>query len=226
VKYTGKQKARFLLSVLQEDSESVLAKLNPDSAALLSDSLEETPQLSDEELSVFLDNILSLVSQKEWAVTPEPADFQETQPEENDFLEFESESDLESSSYPDTYRHLEEIVEKLKEQDDQMIAFFFKHADSALVTDLKSYFTEDRLDVIAQISVEDVPMTARIYRTLFNMIVLKEGHTVEDEFQPSEHDAQDEAKDTHEDHLHEEESEYNEGLDDTFLSDASQEDNE
>ena len=201
---SGKQKSQLLISLIEENSSEVLKCLSEESATLLSSSLEDLPELDDKQIEEFLKDTLQEIDKKNSAMdTPEDdlsdldnleesdesadLDFDDIEEDEE---KLETDEDKEKkSSYPDNYRSCDYIVEKLLEQKDQIIAFFLKNCDENLVKDLKEFIPEEKIEEINNIFVDNIPMSERVFKKLFDMIVLK---SEEDLKKESETDASNE----------------------------------
>ena len=201
---SGKQKSQLLISLIEENSSEVLKCLSEESATLLSSSLEDLPELDDKQIEEFLKDTLQEIDKKNSAMdTPEDdlsdldnleesdesadLDFDDIEEDEE---KLETDEDKEKkSSYPDNYRSCDYIVEKLLEQKDQIIAFFLKNCDENLVKDLKEFIPEEKIEEINNIFVDNIPMSERVFKKLFDMIVLK---SEEDLKKESEADASNE----------------------------------
>ncbi|RAP28735.1 hypothetical protein DID78_04680 [Candidatus Marinamargulisbacteria bacterium SCGC AG-343-D04] len=186
---TGKQKAQFLISLLEDSSNEVLSQLKPDIAADFSSNLEDVPKLNDTELSDFLDEALKEIQIKQQKST---LDLIEGDGESFDELEEgDAHSDLdmemeeepvELSTYPKEYRAIETIIKHLEKQSDQIKAFFLHYAEDPLKTDIKEQLSEQTLERLNSVSVNSTPIAKKVFDKVFANIVLK----TESEMNPEE----------------------------------------
>ena len=190
INLTGKQKSQILISMLEETSSAVLNELSEESSAKLSESLEDVPELNNNDEATFLDLTLDSIKSASF----ESSSSQESSKEQStavvDDLDIsnipdESESiEVEESTpkYPENYRKIEKIAEKLSEQDSQIIAFFLSQIDEHLNEDIKEHLNEDILESIKLVDIEIVPISKKVFKKLFDYIVIKkEGEDSDEE---------------------------------------------
>ena len=178
---TGKQKSQLLISLIEEKSADVLNCLSKESATLLSASLEDLPELNDQQVAEFLENVINKIEQNTHVSDSEDEiNFSEDGIEETNiddlddsFDEQDDDQENKKSSYPENYRSCDLITEKLLEQKNQIIAFFLSKCDETLATDIKKLIPVEKVDEINTIIIENIPMSDKIYKKLFDIIVIK-----------------------------------------------------
>lgn len=187
---TGKQKSQLLISLLEDNSSEVLKHLSEESSNKLSSSLEDIPSLLDEEMKDFLNNILSKIDELQTSSDIDmlgesnlesseisDLDINKLDNDEDNDLDISDddlfEEEKKETKFPENYNSPDVVAEKLKLQEDQLIAFFFHYFDDELADEVKEYFEVERIEQIYKIDVELNPMSKKIYDKLFNIIVLK-----------------------------------------------------
>ncbi len=184
---SGKQKAQLLISLLEDNSAQVLKQMDETMAKVLTSSLEDAPELNENELQEFFKETMEKLESAEAEVTFEIAnpddvtedteDELEEKPElnqieeENEIEEIEEEE--EENPYPDNYRNIEKIIELLEKQEPQIIAFFLAKVDDQLRKDVKENMSEELLDQINYLNIEKMPISDKIFQKIFDSIVIK-----------------------------------------------------
>ncbi len=185
---SGRQKSQLLISLLEDQSSNVLKHLSDESATILTSILDEVPTIEEDDTNEFLETVLQLISDKEFdlSTTEEDGDdsfldFEDN--EETNTLEESEETleDTEQNPYPENYRSLETIAKKLKEQENQMVAFFFKYAEEEFSEAIQEYLPAEKLEAIKSCRVDANPMSQQIFKRLFDMIVLKTPEEIAEE---------------------------------------------
>ena len=179
---TGKQKSQILISLLEENSSAVLNELSQKSSKALSDSLEDVPELDSKEQSKFLDDILSSVNAISFESSSDEmdlsgsSDLDDINLEDNDIDESQEQEQSQEPAapkYPENYRKVEVIAQKLSEQSIQMIAFFFAQIEDPLKTDLEEVIDQGIIEDIKHVDIEMVPISKKVFEKLFEFIVIK-----------------------------------------------------
>ena len=179
---TGKQKSQILISLLEENSSAVLNELSEKSSKVLSDSLENVPELDTKEQSKFLDDILSSVNAISFESSSDEmdlsgsSDLDDINLEDNDLDESQEQEQSQEPAapkYPENYRKVEVIAQKLSEQSIQMIAFFFAQIEDPLKTDLEEVIDQGIIEDIKHVDIEMVPISKKVFKKLFEFIVIK-----------------------------------------------------
>ena len=179
---TGKQKSQILISLLEENSSAVLNELSEKSSKALSDSLEDVPELDSKEQSKFLDDILSSVNAISFESSSDEmdlsgsSDLDDINLEDNDIDESQEQEQSQEPAapkYPENYRKVEVIAQKLSEQSIQMIAFFFAQIEDPLKTDLEEVIDQGIIEDIKHVDIEMVPISKKVFEKLFEFIVIK-----------------------------------------------------
>lgn len=182
---TGRQKSQLLISIIEDKSVDVLKHLSEESATLLTSILDDAPSITDEEMNDYLDLVLDLVNENQLNLEEdnEPETSRDdflgmvtSAPSEESFDDndlFNEIDETMKSPFPDTYRPVEEIAQKLEDQNDQMVAFFFAHAEETLADAIKEYLSSEKITAFESCNVLPTPMSERVFSRLFDMIVLK-----------------------------------------------------
>jgi|GEM_PF-3324369 len=191
---TGKQKSQLLISLIEEKSTDVLKHLSEESATILTSTLDDVPTINDEEMGEFLTLVLEGVSEKEFEISDSGEDdlFSEEEEEKEEEMEDreeepeEEEVIPEEKLFPENYRSLETIASHLSSQENQMIAFFFKYVEEELGNAIQEHMTDEKIAAYQTCKVEATPMAERIFKRLFDLIVLKTAEEIEEEKKQAE----------------------------------------
>tara|TARA_Y100001970_G_scaffold33236_2_gene41267 strand:- start:1973 stop:2602 length:630 start_codon:yes stop_codon:yes gene_type:complete len=187
---TGKQKSQLLISLIEEKSTDVLKHLSEESATILTSTLDDVPTINDEEMGEFLTLVLEGVSEKEFEISDSGEDdlFSEEEEEEKEEEMEDREEEPEEEEvipeeklFPENYRSLETIASHLSSQENQMIAFFFKYVEEELGNAIQEHMTDEKIAAYQTCKVEATPMAERIFKRLFDLIVLKTAEEIEEE---------------------------------------------
>jgi len=183
---TGKQKAQLLISLLEDNSSDVLKYLSKDSAARLSASLDDVPVLQDAQMQQYLTDTVSLIREKELDLVEPGNDdglddlnLDDSSSNEEGQLTTEDQADSddieveEKVEFPENYRSIDRIAEELLKQQDQIIAFFLKNVEQELGKLITKKLPEELLSRIEEHKVEKNPMSEKVYKRLFDLIVIK-----------------------------------------------------
>ncbi|MBE32983.1 hypothetical protein CL647_02515 [bacterium] len=191
---TGKQKSQLLISLIEEKSTDVLKHLSEESATILTSTLDDVPTINDEEMGEFLTLVLEGVSEKEFEISDSGEDdlFSEEEEEKEEEMEDreeepeEEEVIPEEKLFPENYRSLETIASHLSSQENQMIAFFFKYVEEELGNAIQEHMTDEKIAAYQTCKVEATPMAERIFKRLFDLIILKTAEEIEEEKKQAE----------------------------------------
>ncbi len=190
---TGKQKSQLLISLIEEKSTDVLKHLSEESATILTSTLDDVPTINDEEMGDFLTLVLEGVSEKEFEISDSGEDnlFSEEEEKEEEMEDIEEEPEEEEvipeeKLFPENYRSLETIASHLSSQENQMIAFFFKYVEEELGNAIQEHMTDEKIAAYQTCKVEATPMAERIFKRLFDLIVLKTAEEIEEEKKQAE----------------------------------------
>tara|TARA_B100001173_G_scaffold312505_1_gene334190 strand:- start:7071 stop:7697 length:627 start_codon:yes stop_codon:yes gene_type:complete len=191
---TGKQKSQLLISLIEEKSTDVLKHLSEESATILTSTLDDVPTINDEEMGEFLTLVLEGVSEKEFEISDSGEDdlFSEEEEEKEEEMEDreeepeEEEGIPEEKLFPENYRSLETIASHLSSQENQMIAFFFKYVEEELGNAIQEHMADEKIAAYQTCKVEATPMAERIFKRLFDLIVLKTAEEIEEEKKQAE----------------------------------------
>ena len=201
---TGKQKSQLLISLIEEKSTDVLKHLSEESATILTSTLDDVPTINDEEMGDFLTLVLEGVSEKEFEISESDKNdlFAEEEKEEEiedieedpEEEEEEEEAISEQNPFSETYRSLETIASHLSSQENQMIAFFFKYVEEELGNAIQEHMTDEKIAAYQTCRVEATPMAERIFKRLFDLIVLKTAEEIEEEKKQAETNQEEETE--------------------------------
>lgn len=201
---TGQQKAQILISLLDESSADVLSHLSDKSSKIMTSIIDETPDITDEEMHQLLEETFSKINdiENELAYAPSGLDdasldsLNELNVDNQSFntdIDFQDDtSDFEQNdappsplvenntetttkpSYNPAYRHPKKIASILQNQHSQLSAFFLTHCDDSLREQIESYLPEDDMLTIKSNKVMHIPSSKRVFESMFNEIVLKQ----------------------------------------------------
>ena len=150
---SGQQKAQILLSLLDDTSNDVLTHLPDRSAKIMTSILDDTPDLSDEELHDLLNETFIKIDEikKEEALAPPPPidddlsslEVEEEAPEEIAIEENEPEPKPEEpkDTYNENYRHPKKIASILENQNLQLTAFFLRNCEEDFREKIESFIS-------------------------------------------------------------------------------------
>ncbi len=113
---------------------------------------------------------------------------------EEDPEEEEEEAISEQNPFSETYRPLETIASHLSSQENQMIAFFFKYVEEELGNAIQEHMTDEKIAAYQTCRVEATPMAERIFKRLFDLIVLKTAEEIEEEKKQAETNQEEETE--------------------------------
>ena len=199
---TGQQKAQILLSLLDETSNDVLTHLPDKSAKIMTSILDDTPDISDEDLNDLLNETFIKIDdiKKEQALAPAEAteddlsslEIEENE-EENDVLdasleeENKDEKELEENEkekeepYNENYRHPKKIASILENQNTQLTAFFLRNCEEQFREKIEEFLSDEIKEKVQSSNVVLIPSSKRIFNSMFDEIVLKKEEDEEDE---------------------------------------------
>lgn len=200
---TGQQKAQILLSLLDETSNDVLSHLPEKSAKIMTSILDDTPDISDEDLNDLLNETFMKIDdiKKEQALTPAESseddlsslEIEEDGEENNDPPDISLEEDNKTESetqedeienkepYNENYRHPKKIASILESQNTQLTAFFLRNCDEAFRERIEEFLSEELKEKVQSSNVVLIPSSKRIFDSMFDEIVLKKEDDEEDE---------------------------------------------
>ena len=193
---SGKQKSQLLISLIEEKSTEVLKHLSEESATILTSTLDDVPSIDEEEMGDFLTLVLESISEKEFEGSSAEND-NEFEFDENDESIEENKEEItaetqqvsiqkEENPYPENYRSLEKIASHLSLQENQMVAFFFNYAEEEFADAVKEYMSDEKVAAYQKCRVEVTPMSEKIFKRLFDMVVLKTAEEIEEEKKQAE----------------------------------------
>ena len=190
---SGQQKAQILLSLLDDTSNDVLTHLPDRSAKIMTSILDDTPDLSDEELHDLLNETFIKIDEikKEEALAPPPPidddlsslEVEEEAPEEIAIEPEEPETKPEEpkDTYNENYRHPKKIASILENQNLQLTAFFLRNCEEDFREKIESFISDELKEKISASKVVLIPSSKRIFESMFDEIVLKKEEDEEEE---------------------------------------------
>ncbi|RAP31822.1 hypothetical protein DID76_02320 [Candidatus Marinamargulisbacteria bacterium SCGC AG-414-C22] len=188
--YTGQEKAQILISLLDDQSKDVLSLLNKDAAKKLSSSIDDTPKPSEQELHEILEETFEKIDEFKNNISEEDDNnlesLEESKKDLADLTLEEEQVDISSESesepvYDKAYRSPEKIAELLQKESQQIIQFFMQKVDESLKQKISEYLPEDMREMIEATSLEQLPISDRVFDTVFNQVVIKKEGEDEDE---------------------------------------------
>ena len=204
---TGQQKAQILLSLLDETSNDVLTHLPDKSAKIMTSILDDTPDISDEDLNDLLNETFIKIDdiKKEQALAPAEAteddlsslEIEENQ-EENEALDVSLEEEnkedkepaenekVEEEPYNENYRHPKKIASILESQNTQLTAFFLRNCDDPFREKIEEFLSDEIKEKVQSSNVVLIPSSKRIFDSMFDEIVLKKEEDEEEDKQDNE----------------------------------------
>jgi flagellar motor switch protein FliG len=188
----GKEKALMLVSILGDKSQAVLPLLSQASAHFLTSSLGNSPNLDTDVMESFLMTTLKDIDVKrqlalfettEHDAFSEPIIEEEPISETFDNLEddvFFEQPDPEKKPERDvSLRSAAHIARLISEQKPQIRAFFLSHLDDDFRRDILTYLSDDVIADFELRSVENIPLSHKVFESLFESLCRK--HPGDDE---------------------------------------------
>ncbi len=176
---SGKQKAQLLLALLADQSQEVLEHLSQESAALLTASIDDAPQVTAKSVHELLTELRNKIEHlKEATVAPpapeiiEPEVAPEPEPAPVEALA----PAVEEAPEPETYSNLRqsrEIADVLSQQKPQVVAFMLTRTKKPLRDEIIGYLPSDLVEKIQTSDVEAIPIGDRVYEKLHKAIFEK-----------------------------------------------------
>lgn len=200
--YSGKQKAKILLGLLGDGAQRVLSLLSPDSAAILTSDVDESPELEQKALQDFIKTTFEAIEQAEnepfsdsgsdfsldslddTSVTsgssfldePLGSDSSET-PSFLDLDEPEKPKEVQEvkvDNLPSDFRKPQEIADLLGEQKPQIVAFFLsKLTDENLKSQIDACLPEKVAAQVRAAQIDNIPLSDLVFKKLYEKIVKK-----------------------------------------------------
>lgn len=198
---SGSEKAKILLSLLGNNAKTVLGQLAPESATLLTASIEDAPKLNEQEINIFYDEILEKIDSNQFTTLANTA----SKPETTKPVPTEDESKKQPSSpesnpeagtekkEPETppapkTRDINEIADLLSKQKPQTVAFFLTKIDEEMKNNLMNYLSDELKSQIETRPVEHLPLSEKVFKNLYETILLKPDVPIEE--QPAQPEAE------------------------------------
>lgn len=174
---TGKQKAQVLLSMLGDKSKNVLSLLSPAHAALLMDTIEESPKPAPSVLNALMNEIMQKVSRvRETGALEDKEDkkslFSSLSLGNFSSAEEEDTSGEVSSAEGQKMRSPDQIAALLVEQRPQLVAFVLSKLDDAQRQEIETYLPVGLQEQLGMLRVDDLPLSQRVFENLYNEIFI------------------------------------------------------
>ncbi len=207
---SGQQKAQILLSLLDDTSNDVLTHLPEKSAKIMTSILDDTPDISDEDLNDLLNETFIKIDElkKEEALSPpqpledDLSNLEPEEPEEVDDLsnledenKENEENEEKKDDYNENYRHPKKIASILESQNIQLTAFFLRNCEESFREKIEAFLSDEFKEKINSSNVVLIPSSKRIYESMFDEIVLKKEEDEEEEKNEENPDSQDSGDD-------------------------------
>lgn len=177
---SGKEKAQLLLSLLGEKAKNVLSRMSPESAALLTESIGDTPSVTSQARYEFLEDILKKAKEQkieaDQAQEPEvdmPAEEMSLFAAEHDTTEpVEEETGVVSTPEPvqDDRRTPQEVAAVLTKQKPQMIAFILSKVEEDLREKILSCLPQSLQDEVQTIKAENLPLSEAVFHKIYDSV--------------------------------------------------------
>lgn len=189
--YTGLQKARLILSLLEDKAGAILAELNSSSASLLMDAVEDLPKQTDDQMKTLLIEFHeNLAKVQQDPVSSFDMDYLEpVAPAGYDISSEVEEAIGESLSPTDEvitpnrelyFQKPERVVDLLRDQDPQVSAFIYNRMEPAVQSELKEHFSVDEINAFEQEEFEELPLSARVFDNMLESLKV-ESETVQED---------------------------------------------
>ena len=172
---SGKDKAVALMAALGDKSDLVMAHLEEAEVGILKEGLQDRPESSSGALELALSEAvqfleLDVVEEPQVELNLETFDTDVSDSAE-EALDWDNESTSDDlgfgSGLSDEY---EDPAEKLKEQSDQMIAFFLSKINEDQKKGILGHFSQEDKDRILSIEVDDMPAASFIFEKMHKSI--------------------------------------------------------
>jgi len=180
---TGKDKALLLLNVLGDQSQVLLSKLPAASARFITASIDDAPEPSQNEMVSFLKGTLTDIDKEKQLrlKITEPTSFMSDLDESDSgssFVDLEDEEtpEVEERQKDPTLRTPSKIAGLLAQQKPQIVAFFLSRLEDPLKSDILRVLPEDVMSDADARSVEDLPISDRVFEKLYEQICKKQPH--------------------------------------------------
>lgn len=177
---SGKEKSLILLSLLGDRAQVVLSKLSSQTAALLTSSIDNSPNLSTKEKKQFLIQILEDLEAKRMANTPRISSSMKSSGSSS-FMGGGFEGEDSAIQRDPSLRTPSFIARKLGEQKPQIRAFFLSRLDDSFRQEILSYMSDEAIADYESRKVQTIPLGDKIFSNLYDEICKKKDDDNEDE---------------------------------------------
>ena len=194
---TGKQKSQFLLMILEDKAQDILALIDPTLSTFLIANMDNQEQFNAENIAIFTNELISQLNSKniDWdsISLPDSAtipnqnetnfDFNsELRDDESEIPVDQSEADLEDtpskdqaeevSHTQDGFRTIQQAAELLIKESSQSIAFFLSRLDDQSRVDILQYIPEDIIENIKQTHIETIPQSDIVFQHMYDSLFI------------------------------------------------------
>lgn len=183
----GQEKAQYLLSLLEDNSQNVLSSLDNASAQQLLSSVGSVEPLEGEPLQAFLIDVLDQLDRKRQAQLFAPAPEEPTteapvleEPVTETFESLESDAPFFESNDPEpkaerdpTLRSPAHIARLVSEQKPQVRAFFLSRIDEDLRNEIMTFLPDEVIADYESREIEEIPLSDKVFETLYEELCRK-----------------------------------------------------
>lgn len=184
----GKQKAQLLLALLENKAQSVLSALSPESARLLTSTIEDAPSKNDPAIvnaviSEVLERMDQIQSERGSAdlpsmepATEEPLDLSgafDTTFTGGEVKAAEPEEEEEAEKQPFGTRDIPEVATMLESENSQLVAFVLANLNAAMREKLLTALPERKAREVQDIKVEDIPVGGEVFQAVYDYLFKK-----------------------------------------------------
>jgi len=186
---SGKEKSLILLSILGERAQTVLSNLSSQTAALLTSSIENSPNLPLKEKKQFLTQVLDDLDAKRFSFSSSQRGSSAPKGGSDSFMGGMSSSAGESEIQRDpTLREPSVIARKVGEQKPQIRAFFLSRLDEGLRQEILSYMSDEAIADYESRKVISMPLGDKVFAGLYEELCRKQASDDEEDSLPNRKD--------------------------------------
>ncbi len=186
---SGKEKTLALLSILGDRAQSVLSNLSSQTAAVLTSSIGNSPNLPLKEKKQFLIQVLDDLDAKKFAsISPTKASAGFKMSDSFMGGGLSSGSDEQDIMRDPTLREPSMIARKLSEQKPQIRAFFLSRLEETLRQEILAYLSDEAIADYESRNVQSIPLGDKVFAGLYEELCRKkeddneEDHPRRDDF--------------------------------------------
>ena len=191
----GKEKATLLLTLLGDSASDILGRLQPETAAELSQLMQEPHTLNEDPKAAreILKEIHNYIEPAPRTLTA-TTDLKNVQPDTSDWAQ-ESSSLFGNNEEPTTelkigeLRSPEKIASVLSEQKPQIMAFVLSKIDEDLKDKIMVHISPVLAEMIAELETKKIPLSDTVFKRIYNDIFLISERDIEESLStPEEND--------------------------------------